>query len=265
MTKLIVAFRNFSNAPNKAFILAYRSLRNVDGDTNILKASSSLPLCYSPSPAPAYVNKSKMLVASKGITWLWLSTTLPPEWLTTWLAIVEVLWSGGCVNIETCRRLMHDAFFCDLIVAVLMFRCTFRLLISCNWGACPYPPIPPTVFLTCRWSVRLRLERFNYCALNVADIWNNYMLYHAEPCGCLYRGLDVSSQQLLVIVKFPVDSLAQRMSQAWAPILMTCLGLARRLLRVFYYDIVQLGRYGSFGGTCYVYVQGRKQVCTKCW
>jgi len=138
-----------------------------------LKASSSLPLCCCPSPAPAYVNKSKMQVASKGITWLWLSTTLPPEWVTAWLAIVDVLWSGECVNVETCRRLIHDAFFCDRIVAVLIFLCTFHLLISCNWGACQLPPILPTVFLSCGWGVHLRLERFNYCALNVADTWNN--------------------------------------------------------------------------------------------
>lgn len=200
-----------------------------------LKASSSLPLCCFPSPAPAYVNKSKMLVASKGITWLWLSTTLPTEWVTAWLAIVEVHWSGGCVNVETCRLLIHDAFFCDLIVAVLMFWCTFHLLISCNWRACPYPPIPPTVFLTCGWSIHLRLELFNYCALNVADIWNNNVLYHAEPRGCLYRGWNVSSQQLLVIVKFPVDSVAQRMVQVWAPILTTCLRVTRGLLRAFCY------------------------------
>lgn len=192
-------------------------------------------LCCCPSPAPAYVNKSKMQVASKGITWLWLSTTLPTEWVTAWLAIVDVLWSGRCVNVETCRRLNRDAFSCDIIVAVLIFWCTFHLLISCNWGACQYPPILPTLFLSCGWSVCLRLERFNYCVLNVADTWNNYVLYHAEPCGCLYCGLNVSSQQLLLIVKFHFDSLAQRMVQVWAPILMTCLGLARGLLRASCY------------------------------
>ena len=229
-----------------------------------LKASSTLSLCCSPSAAPAYVNKSKMLVASEDITWLWLSTTLPPEWVTAWLAIAEVLRSGGCVNVETCRRLIHDAFFCDLIVAVLMFWCTFHLLISCNWGTCPYQPIPPTVLLTCGWSIHLRLEHL-YCALNVADIWNN-VLYHAESCGCLYRGLNVSSQQLLVIVKSPVDSLAQRMVQVWAPILVTCLGLAPGFLRAFcYMTSCSLVDGGSFGGTCYVYVQGRQQVSMKCW
>jgi hypothetical protein len=70
MTKLIIAFRDFSNASTKAFIPAYCSLRNVDGGMDILKASSSLPLSCTPSPAPTYVNKSKMLVASEGITWL---------------------------------------------------------------------------------------------------------------------------------------------------------------------------------------------------
>jgi hypothetical protein len=52
MTKLRVAFRNFSNTPNKAFILAYCGSRNVDGGMNTLEASSSISsvvLHYEPS------------------------------------------------------------------------------------------------------------------------------------------------------------------------------------------------------------------------
>ena len=40
---------------------------------------------------------------------------------------------------------------------------------------------------------------------------------------------------------------------------------SRTVTGVLLYDIVQFGRYGSFGGTCYVYVQGRQQVSMKFW
>jgi hypothetical protein len=99
------------------------------------------------------------------------------------------------------------------------------------------------------------LERFNCCALNVADIWNNNVLYHAEPCGCLYRGLNVSSQQLLVIVKVSRRQFSIKNGSSMSSDTHDMSGTGSRTVTgLLLYDIVQFGRYGSFGGTCYVYV-----------